>query len=38
VTQWQVVGCVERISERFLLPVLRKRPMNPSSQNARETP
>jgi transposase InsO family protein len=22
VTQWQVVGCVERISEQFLLPVL----------------
>ena len=23
VTQWQVVGCVERISEQFLLPVLQ---------------
>jgi transposase InsO family protein len=23
VTQWQVVGCVERINEHFLLPVLR---------------
>lgn len=23
VTQWQVVGCVERINERYLLPVLK---------------
>ncbi len=25
VTQWQVIGCVETISERHLLPVLRQR-------------